>query len=240
MPQNDFSACMAEEGSVLSIVSCLPLSAVFFRIFSILLCLRFCCSAYRPGRIAYQQHMIGDDGILCHQCAGPDDTVSSDLCPIQHDCSHTDQCIVSDRTAMNHCSMTDGYIISDLYRKSFVHMYHTVILNIGVCPNTYLLSVCSDSGMVPDTAARSDLHIAQANGPFCDINIVRFLQFFPVLHFFPSFFIFLLTISIFYCIIYFGGSHKVMIQSPNRGVAQLGRALRSGRRSRRFKSCHPD
>ena len=25
-----------------------------------------------------------------------------------------------------------------------------------------------------------------------------------------------------------------------RGVAQLGRALRSGRRGRRFKSCHPD
>lgn len=25
-----------------------------------------------------------------------------------------------------------------------------------------------------------------------------------------------------------------------RDVAQLGRALRSGRRSRRFKSCHPD
>ena len=25
-----------------------------------------------------------------------------------------------------------------------------------------------------------------------------------------------------------------------RGVAQPGRALRSGRRSRRFKSCHPD
>lgn len=25
-----------------------------------------------------------------------------------------------------------------------------------------------------------------------------------------------------------------------RGVAQFGRALRSGRRSRRFKSCHPD
>ena len=28
--------------------------------------------------------------------------------------------------------------------------------------------------------------------------------------------------------------------SPIRGVAQPGRALRSGRRSRRFKSCHPD
>ena len=26
----------------------------------------------------------------------------------------------------------------------------------------------------------------------------------------------------------------------NRDVAQFGRALRSGRRSRRFKSCHPD
>ncbi len=26
----------------------------------------------------------------------------------------------------------------------------------------------------------------------------------------------------------------------NRGVAQLGRALRSGRRGRRFNSCHPD
>lgn len=25
-----------------------------------------------------------------------------------------------------------------------------------------------------------------------------------------------------------------------RGVAQFGRALRSGRRGRRFKSCHPD
>ena len=27
---------------------------------------------------------------------------------------------------------------------------------------------------------------------------------------------------------------------PYRDVAQLGRALRSGRRGRRFKSCHPD
>lgn len=26
----------------------------------------------------------------------------------------------------------------------------------------------------------------------------------------------------------------------NRDVAQLGRALRSGRRGRKFKSCHPD
>ena len=29
-------------------------------------------------------------------------------------------------------------------------------------------------------------------------------------------------------------------QSVNRGVAQLGSARRSGRRGRRFKSCHPD
>src|SRR5262245_34367012 len=29
-------------------------------------------------------------------------------------------------------------------------------------------------------------------------------------------------------------------RSTPRGVAQPGRALRSGRRSRRFKSCHPD
>ncbi len=28
--------------------------------------------------------------------------------------------------------------------------------------------------------------------------------------------------------------------APRRGVAQFGRALRSGRRSRRFKSCHLD
>ena len=28
--------------------------------------------------------------------------------------------------------------------------------------------------------------------------------------------------------------------SSHRDVAQLGRALRSGRRGRRFKSCHPD
>ena len=31
-----------------------------------------------------------------------------------------------------------------------------------------------------------------------------------------------------------------LIRSRFRGVAQPGRALRSGRRSRRFKSCHPD
>jgi len=29
-------------------------------------------------------------------------------------------------------------------------------------------------------------------------------------------------------------------QDKKRGVAQPGRALRSGRRGRRFKSCHPD
>ena len=35
-----------------------------------------------------------------------------------------------------------------------------------------------------------------------------------------------------------GGSNPPV--SSTRGVAQLGSALRSGRRGRRFKSCHPD
>ncbi len=31
-----------------------------------------------------------------------------------------------------------------------------------------------------------------------------------------------------------------LLSLKNRGVAQLGSARRSGRRGRRFKSCHPD
>ena len=47
-----------------------------------------------------------------------------------------------------------------------------------------------------------------------------------------------------------GGSHQSLrsailgwlrpVRRPLRGVAQFGSALRSGRRGRRFKSCHPD
>lgn len=34
--------------------------------------------------------------------------------------------------------------------------------------------------------------------------------------------------------------YGIMIESIKRGVAQFGRALRSGRRGRKFKSCFPD
>lgn len=34
--------------------------------------------------------------------------------------------------------------------------------------------------------------------------------------------------------------YVIMSNYQKRDVAQLGSALRSGRRSRRFKSCHPD
>ena len=33
---------------------------------------------------------------------------------------------------------------------------------------------------------------------------------------------------------------RILVGQPHRGVAQFGRALRSGRRGRRFKSCHLD
>lgn len=34
--------------------------------------------------------------------------------------------------------------------------------------------------------------------------------------------------------------NRIRLSAHDRGVAQLGSALRSGRRGRRFKSCHPD
>ena len=37
---------------------------------------------------------------------------------------------------------------------------------------------------------------------------------------------------------FLNGRH--LLKSPHRDVAQLGSALRSGRRGRRFESCHPD
>lgn len=42
------------------------------------------------------------------------------------------------------------------------------------------------------------------------------------------------------CPMQFGIINKLSRNSTCRGVAQLGRALRSGRRGRRFKSCHLD
>ena len=183
-----FQPAYGRRGSVLSLFRAFP-SAVFFRIFSILSAsASVVLRTYR--RIAYQQHMIGDDGILCHQCATPMIQSLPIFAPFSTIApyrsvyclrSYSHESLLHDRWLHNLRS------VPEILRP---HVPLTVILNIGVCPNTYLLSVCSDSGMVPDTAARSDLHIARANGPFCDINIVRFLQFFPVLHFFSLFFSF--------------------------------------------------
>ena len=51
-----------------------------------------------------------------------------------------------------------------------------------------------------------------------------------------TFFIFSIDISNFCAIIYRG----LILNQIFRGVAQLGSALRSGRRGRKFKSCRPD
>jgi hypothetical protein len=81
--------------------------------------------------------------------------------------------------------MGDCNIIPDIGRRFFISgMYHSVVLNVGIIPDFYIMNVTSEDRVVPNTTVVANLHIANQGCSFSQKTIIPNLRIFSVQRFY--------------------------------------------------------